>query len=162
MASQLSILSEIARKLRPLSCICDNTGSALVKDYQPLDCNGDPVGTPIDVMATISVAKQDVSLCNSIEVATAINGEYNVPILETGFDGWILSSNNDISKVHSISISFTGTSGSADLTIDGGAPVTCPIGYSYNLTVSTVLNVEYELGNFTGDCIPLISGSKSV
>ena len=47
MASDNTLLSEIARKLRKLECICANTastGGAIVQAYQPLDCNGTQLG----------------------------------------------------------------------------------------------------------------------
>lgn len=162
------LLSEIARKLNTLKCICNAvaaTSGIVIENYQPLDCNGDPIGAPISVMPTISVAKQDVAVCNwqqlSDGIALAVNGAYNEPILESATTDWNLSDNNDISKVHSINIAVTGA-GTVDLTIDGGTSVTLPVGYTYNQTVSSVFNKEYTLDNFTGGAVTIVTGSKSI
>ena len=76
MTKEEALLSEIARKLRKLDCVCEginNIDGTVIQNYQPLDCAGDPIGSPIDVMATVSVAKQDVAICNYQQLADAIN-----------------------------------------------------------------------------------------
>lgn len=144
----------------------------IVTPFQVTNCDGDPIGDPLNVIPVINVGNSQVSLCNIIPlaeaIATAIEGGtvvfYNEPIWEYADSGtWNLSDNNDISKVHSISISVAGTAGgSVHLTIDGGTPVNMPVGLNYNLTVSSVINKEYTLDTFAGGATVFISGSKSV
>jgi len=150
--SQQELLSEIAKKLRILECICKNTassGGAIVKDYQPLDCNGDPVGTPLDVMATISVAIQDVSVCNYQQLADAINlgqtNPYNVPFMtivgESSEFNLIVDGGLDVTKLHSVSFSVLGTTGTVDISGDLGAGnqngTLIPVGASSGWTATT-------------------------
>lgn len=169
MTREERLLSEIARKLRPLECICEGvntTNNIIIEDYQPLDCNGDPVGSPISVMPTISVAKQDVAICNTQELADAINGGtttlYNIPNVEAASGTWALSDNHDISKVHSISITIIGTpGGTADFSIGLGSAITVPVGFSYNETASTEFNTDFYLANFTGGATAVISVLKT-
>lgn len=164
------LLSEIAKKLRTLQCICENTantGGAIVKDYQPLDCDGAPVGAPIDVMATIAVAKQDVAICNVTELAEAIaigGDEYDIPTVESATTDWALSDNNDIAKVHSISISVISSTSTdtVNLTIDGGTPATLPVGFTYNATASTVFNVDFVVDTFVGSPTVIITTTQKV
>ncbi len=138
------LLSEANRKLRTLQCICENTaasGGAIVKDYQPLDCNGDPVGPPIDVMATIAVAKQDVNICN---VDAVLGGIYNIPrivVVPPSSDQQLGDWSVDVTKLHSISITVIGTgvvsefhnnlAGSSDIVNN------LPTGFSTNFTATT-------------------------
>lgn len=171
-ADQYQLLSEIAKRLRLLECICKNTlsggavGSIIVEDYQPLDCDGNPVGDPISVMPVISVAKQDVAICNYQQVADAINeaGLYNVPIIEVVTTNWALSDNNDITKVHSISISVIGTSSAdtIDLAIDGGTVATLPAGFSTTWKASTTLGVDYVISNVDGSANAIVTILKLV
>ncbi len=164
-----ALLSEMARRLRAIQCnTCLQSGASgtIVANYQPLDCDGDPVGDPIDVMPVISVAKQDVAICNTQELADAINGGstvlYNTPTIETASIDWALSDLNDISKVHSISISVVGTpGGTVDLGIGAGLPVMLPVGFTYTDTATTVFNLEYELTGFTGGARAIISTTQS-
>ncbi len=153
-----ALLSEIARKLRTLQCICENTaavGGVVVQNYQPVDCNGDPVGDPIDVIPTITVAKQDVSLCNYEQVATAIgeavNGTYDVAGLYViGEDATASLSDLglDMSKLHSVSILVipgTANTGTVDISGDLGdgnqVATGLPVGVGTGWTASTVFGV---------------------
>lgn len=146
--SQQTLLEEIAKKLRKLECICSNTAStssAIVEDYQPLSCNGSPIGDPINVMPIISVAKTDVSICNVQELAAAIaigGDEYDVAFMDmVPIDtAWTLASLNlDVTKLHSIS--FTVISGTLDISGDLGGGVqtgtALPKGTSSGWTIST-------------------------
>ncbi len=169
MTSQQDLLSEIARKLRKLECICANTAATsgiIIENYQPLDCDGDPVGDPIDVMPTISVAKQDVAICNTQELADAINGGsaalYDVATIEAASGTWALSDNNDISKVHSIAITIIGTpGGTADFSIGLGGTITVPVGFTYNNSATSVFNTDFYLANFVGGATAVISTTQS-
>lgn len=166
MASQLEILNEIARKLRKLDCICANTASnfsSLVEDYQATDCNGDPVGSPLNVQPVITINKQDVSICNTTALAEAIRGLYNVPVVESVVANWNASDNNDISKIHSITFTVIGDpTDTVDLTINGGTAATLPVGNNiYSATASTVFNVDFTLDNFVGGPTVVVSIVKS-
>ncbi len=179
MASVQSTLNEIAQKLNLLKCICANTAGEsatladlVVEGYQPTDCNGDNIGPEINVLPVINIGKVDSSICNYQQVAEAIalaieGGVvvfYNEPIWEYADSGtWNLSDNNDISTVHSISITVGGTAGgTVKLAIDGGTPIQIAVGFSYNLTVSSTINKEYALTDFAGGVQVFISGSKSL
>ncbi len=152
MATELQLLSEIARKLRKLDCICEgiNSESTLViKDYQPLDCNGDPIGSPLNVMPTIGIAKQDVSVCNYQQLADAINlgqtNPYNVPFMaivgESSEFNLIVDGGLDVTKLHSVSFSVLGTTGTVDINGDLGAGnqngTLIPVGASSGWTATT-------------------------
>ncbi len=160
------LLEEIAKKLNPLKCICNNStslGSAVVESYQPVDCNGDPVGPPISAMATISIAKQDVTVCNTVALAQAIADAinmgsadlFNIPTIEVATTDWNLSDNNDITKVHSIS--FSVTSGTVDLSINGGTAVTLPTGFNDGWPATTVFGVDFTLTDFSMGANVIIS-----
>ncbi|MEI6887581.1 MAG: hypothetical protein WCK31_05090 [bacterium] len=167
MASQETLLSEIARKLRKLDCICEGvnlTGNLVVKNYQPLDCSGLPVGSPIDVMPTISIAKQDVSVCNTTALATAINGLYNVPnmiIVASGGTTDTISTHIDVTKLHSVSVTIIGTTGTVDMTGDLGGGIqtatALPVGFSINFDASTVFGSGDISFTTTGDATVIIS-----
>lgn len=145
MATQETLLSEIARKLRKLDCICEGvnaTGNIVIKNYQVLDCNGDPIGSPIDVMPTISVAKQDVSICNTDALALAITGIYNVSTMSVVPINTVYSLTDlgvTVEKLHSIS--FTVLTGTVSIsgTLGGGTQTATglPVGVSSGWTAST-------------------------
>ncbi len=169
--SQLLMESNMRlRKLTENLC-CAAPLFNIVVPFQVTNCAGDPIGSPVNVVPVINLGNTQASICNYVQlaeaIATAIEGGvvvfYNEPIWELATDGWNLSDNNDIAKVHSISISVTGTPGdTADLTINGGTAVTMPVGFSYNQTFSSTVNKEYTIDNFTGSPVVLVSGSKSL
>lgn len=166
MTKEEGLLSEIARKLRKLDCICEgvnSTGNIIIEGYQPLDCNGDPVGSPISVMPTISVAKQDVNICNVTQLAEAIaGGTYNEPWIESAYTDWNMSTSSVITKVHSVTVTIIGTAGgTVDLTI-GGSPITLPVGFSGTWQATTTFNVDFVLTNFTGGATAIISLIRTV
>jgi len=141
------LLQESNKNLRQIkeTLCCGSTLSNAVVLYQPIDCNGDPVGPEMYVLPTISVAKQDVNICNHEQI-TFPTGYYNFPTVEEATAAWRLSDNNDPSKVHSISISVI--VGTIDLIVDNGATVTLPTGYTYNNTASSEFDCDFELTNF--------------
>lgn len=161
-----ALLSEIAKRLRSICCNTASTGGTIVQNYQPLDCNGDPVGTPIDVMAMISVAKMDTSICNYQQVADAIAGTYNVPNM-----GIVPSAGStkaliadflvDVTKLHSISIVIIGTTGTVSMTgtLGGGTQTyaTLPVGFSTNFVASTVFGTGDISWTTTGDATVIVS-----
>jgi len=161
--SPLEQLSEVAKKLRSLQCTLDCNLSQLsgtvVKNYQPIDCNGDPVGSPIDVMATVSIAKQDVSICNT----DAIVGTYNVPnmIIVGPNASDTLAGNVDVTKLHSVAITIIGTTGTVDMTgsLGGGVQTATglPVGFSINFVASTVFGTGDISWTTTGDATVIIS-----
>lgn len=167
------LLSEIAKKLRTLQCICENTansGGAIVKDYQPLDCNGDPIGSPLNVMPTISVAKQDVSLCNYQQLADAINlGEtipYNIPVIWSIGPDSSGATGLDMSKTHSLSFTIIGTTGTVTFSGnlgDGSQSLTgIPTGVSFGIQATTVFAIGDITITTTGDATVIITAMQSV
>lgn len=160
MASEIQVLSEIARKLRKLDCICDGTQGLSIKNYQPIDCNGDPVGSPIDVMPTISIAKQDVAICNT----DAIVGTYNIPnmiIVASGGTTDTLVAHTDVTKLHSVAVTIIGTTGTVDMTgnLGGGVQTSTglPVGFSINFDASTVFGSGDISFTTTGNATVIIS-----
>lgn len=161
-----SLLQESNKNLRLINkALCCGTNTATVT-YQPVDCDGDPVGGLIQALPVLSVAKQDVSICNYQQVADAINGgdvaAYNIPVIEAASSAWSLSDNNDTTTVHSISISVIGTpGGTLTLSIDGGTAVTLPVGYTYSGTATSTFGVDYDLASFAGGATAVITILKS-
>lgn len=144
------LLSEIAKKLRTLQCICENTansGGAIVKDYQPLDCNGDPVGSPLNVLPTISVAKQDVRICNTDAIT---GGTFNKPITvvipnSTDIQLSALAGSIDITKLHSVSLSVL--SGTVDINGDLGGGSQSATGLPKGTNILYVATTTFDTGD---------------
>lgn len=162
------LLSEIAKKLRTLQCICENTattGGAIVQSYQPLDCNGDPVGPPISVMPTISVAKQDVSICNTGDIIGAYNIPYMVIVGESAEFNLIVDGSLDVTKLHSVSCTILGTTGTVDFSGDLGggtqSGTAIPVGASFGWEASTVFGTGTLNFTTTADAKVLITATLS-
>lgn len=160
-----TLLEEIAKKLRKLECICANTastGSAIVEDYQPLSCDGSPIGDPINVMATISVAKQDVNICN---IDALVGTLYNVPGFASRANGDTLGTVADPAKLHSITIIIIGNSGTVEIAGDLGdnfGDVTVPIGFSTTFTATTTFGTGDLTFTCTGDATAVLSMMSSL
>lgn len=171
-ARELALLSEIARKLRKLDCICEGVNSEsslVVEDYQPLDCNGDPVGSPLNVMPTIAVAKQDVNICNVDALAAAIDGGSSTPYNKPRFLKYTSTrclngdDSIDMSKLHSVSFSITGSAGNTVTMANtlGGASDTVtglPVGFSDSFAATTIFGTgDLCFNTFTGDATVILT-----
>jgi DNA repair ATPase RecN len=55
------------------ACVLSGDITDTLVEFQVEDCDGNPVGTPMDVLPTIVMNKQIVSICNVQELADAIN-----------------------------------------------------------------------------------------
>lgn len=152
------ILAEIAKKLNLLKCICSNTSqesSIIVEDYQVKNCNEENVGDPMSVMPVIVVNKQLVEIC---EV------DYDTPrFLKYTSNRCINDDDNiDISKLHSVSFSVTGTTGTVTMhsTLNGtnDTITSIPIGYSSNIPTTTTFGTgDLCFSSFTGDVAVFIT-----
>lgn len=163
------IFSEIAKNGRLtnkyLCCIKDtenaNNGlnDIILLDYQPLDCEDNPVGDPLGVLPVLQVGKQNVDICNFQELADAINNNAvpyneNYQFLIDVNTNWVLSTNVALNLVHSVSISTL--VGTVTVTIDGNA-IDYPAGFTANFTASTTLTNDIEIDtDATGKAIVTI------
>lgn len=166
---EISQLSPYIRELRTIlrgieravKCpACQGSGGAgstnvpIVTDFQPLDCNGDDVGAPLDVVPMIQMGRVDTNICNIDAIATAINGgDYNFNIHHattpgeefstTGF-GYQIGIQDDYT-IHSISYTVL-PGGTADITINGVTITDLPSGYTGEFTASSSItnNITIE------------------
>ncbi len=146
-----SKMTHSLHRLENLCCYLGPLGNAIVENYQPVDCNGDPVGPPINVMATISVAKNDVAICNTTELAQAIADAinlgsadlWNVPtmiVIPVDSTYALTDLGLDVTKLHSIDFSVITGTVDIDGDLGGGSQVAAglPVGVNGGWTATTV------------------------
>jgi hypothetical protein len=161
------------RQIKEQLCCSSALDNLVILNYQVIDCNGDPVGDPLSVLPTISMSKQDVSLCNVDELATAIAlaitlGSpvfYNIPniyeLLPDTTTALVADLGVDVTKLHSIAFTVYGTMGTLAIagTLGGGVQTitAAPSGVSGGFPATTVFGTGDITFTITGDATVLIS-----
>ncbi len=169
---RLENISKGINKLVNIQCCGDN--SIVVRNYQPLSCSGEPIGPPIDVMPTISVAKQDSNICNYQQLAQAIADAinlgsadlYNVPFMATiptGTTSAIIADLGlDITKLHSIS--FAVLAGTVDISGNLGGGTQSATGLPATASDGWQVTTVFGTGDLTfttdGSGIVLVSATS--
>lgn len=114
-------------------------------EFQPTDCDGNPVGPVLEVLPVLSVGKQTVHVCNIDEFATAVQGQlYNsVAQQETNSTPITIPGNT----VHAISYKII--SGTVDITI-GATTLTYAAGEADSEQASTLITQTYVFTPVSG------------